>query len=312
MNLITMDYFVALAEERSFTRAASRLCVTQQTLSAHIAGLERELRVKLVNRTVPLSLTYAGTEFLRYARRFQAERRALEQEFADIAGDVQGLLAVGVASTRGHLLMPRAISEFAKTHPRVAMRLHEAENDELIEVLQEGRVDMVLATVPENAPGLVVRHLRTERIMLLVADELVRELYGDEADEAIAEAEHTGSLASLSKLPFMLLGEGDEPGDISRDILARSGIRPVARVLSKNSETLVDLAIRGVGACFVPSELVAAIADEESAQGLRSIALGDDVAIPIHVAWRASGHVWSVIEAFADLLETLYGESTTA
>ena len=60
MNFQTMDYFIALAEERSFTKAAERLNVTQQTLSAHIASVERDLGVRLVVRRVPLELTYAG------------------------------------------------------------------------------------------------------------------------------------------------------------------------------------------------------------------------------------------------------------
>lgn len=308
MNLVTMDYFIALAEERSFTRAAARLLVTQQTLSAHVASVERELGVKLVNRTVPLSLTYAGEEFLRYARRFQAERRALEQEFADIAGNAQGLLAIGVASTRGRLLMPTAIAAFDATHPGVGIQLEEDENDELVDLLREGRVDMIVATVPKGASGLVVRPLRQERVVLLASDALLDGFYGDGAQAAIEGVEQTGSLAALADLPYLLLGKGDEPGDLSRSILERSGIRPAARVMSKNSETLVDLASRGVGACFVPMDLARAMTGQAENESLRIISLGDDATIPIHVAWRASEHVWSVIESFADLLVELFGE----
>lgn len=85
-----MDYFVAVAEERSFTRAAALMHVSQQTLSASVAAAERELGVKLVERTVPLALTYAGEEFLAYARRFQAQQRAMGQEFRDIAHNATG------------------------------------------------------------------------------------------------------------------------------------------------------------------------------------------------------------------------------
>ena len=308
MNLITMDYFIALAEERSFTRAAERLLVTQQTLSAHVAGVERELGVKLVNRTVPLTLTYAGEEFLRYARRFQTERRALEQEFADIAGNVQGLLAVGIASTRGRLLMPKAIAAFDVTHPGVGIQLEEDENDALVDLLREGSVDMIVARVPKGVSGLVVRPLREERIVLLASDSLLDRLYGDGAEAVIETVEQSGNLAVLADLPFLLLGKGDEPGDLSREMLERSGIRPVARVMSKNSETLVDLAARGVGACFVPIDLARAMTGEGRSGKLRIISLGEDAFIPIHVAWRASEHVWSVIESFADLLAELYGE----
>ena len=63
MNFSSMDYFVMVARERSFSRAAERLHITQQTLSAHIAKLEGELGTKLLVRNIPLELTYAGRCF---------------------------------------------------------------------------------------------------------------------------------------------------------------------------------------------------------------------------------------------------------
>ena len=64
MNFLSMDYFVTLAQERNFTRAAEKLHITQQTLSAHIAVLEKEAGSPLFLRRVPLELTYAGKVFL--------------------------------------------------------------------------------------------------------------------------------------------------------------------------------------------------------------------------------------------------------
>ncbi|WP_278773716.1 LysR family transcriptional regulator [Olsenella uli] len=304
MNFQSMDYFIAVAEERSFTHAARRLSVTQQTLSAHIAGVERELGVRLVNRRVPLTLTYAGHEFLSYARRFQAEHRAMRQEFRDISGDERGLLGVGVASTRGRMIMPRALSAFQEAHPGVNVLLHEEENAVLIELLREGRVDVIVASVPEDEPGFVVRELYHERVVLLATDDLLRRACDDPA-AAVAEVERTGSLAPLSACPFMLLGQGDEPGDLSRRILAASGVSPWERVRSRNSETLVDLAARGVGACFVPYDLASSVLDVGGggARGLRAIGLGPEAQISISVAWRAAPHVWSVIESFCELLD---------
>ena len=70
--------------ERSFSRAAERLHITQQTLSAHIAKLEGELGAKLLVRSIPLELTYAGEVFLEYALDFQRRASSLEREFQDI------------------------------------------------------------------------------------------------------------------------------------------------------------------------------------------------------------------------------------
>ena len=203
--------------------------------------------------------------------------------------------------------MPDAIAALGRTRPRVGIELYEDENNELVELLREGAVDMMVGTVPAGAVGLEVLPLRTERVVLLVSDALLHRLYGAEAQAVVDEVERTGSLAGLSEVPYLLLGEGDEPGDLSRALLRSAGIRPVARVMSKNSETLVDLAARGVGACFVPEDLAQAMVGDGS-KGLRRVSLGEDALIPVHVAWRKSGHVWSVIEAFANLLVELFGE----
>lgn len=87
MNFLSIEYFAAVASEHSFSKAAKRLGITQQTLSANIAALERELGCALFVRHVPLELTYAGTVFARYAQRFRRDRDALGQEMRDIAGD---------------------------------------------------------------------------------------------------------------------------------------------------------------------------------------------------------------------------------
>ena len=73
MNFDSLEYFTVLARERNFTRAAEALHITQQSLSSHIAALEKELNCPLVVRHVPLELTYAGQTFLRYAEASRAE-----------------------------------------------------------------------------------------------------------------------------------------------------------------------------------------------------------------------------------------------
>lgn len=311
MNLATMDYFIALAEERSFTRAAERLHVTQQTLSAHIANIERELGVQLVNRKVPLTLTNAGDRFLTYARRFQATKRALDQEFLDIANDERGLLGIGIAATRGHMLLPSALSVFQEAHPGINALIMEGENQELIEFLREGRVDMVVASVPHDFSGFVVHHLYDENIVLLLTEGLLERVVaevGVPAEEAVSRLHESGDLSVLGKCPYMLLGERDEPGRTARRLLARSGVRPWVRVRSTNSETLVDLASKGVGACFVPMRQVKATFGEGGGDGLVAIELGPDATISIDVAWRDGEHVWSVIESFHKTLRQLYAE----
>lgn len=123
MNFLSMKYFLMLAEERSFTKAAERLHITQQTLSAHIASLEKEAGAKFFVRHVPLTLTDSGEVFLRYARLFARNERALKRELSDVSGRFEGILRIGIAPSRGQVMLPSVIARFQERYPRCGIRL---------------------------------------------------------------------------------------------------------------------------------------------------------------------------------------------
>ena len=100
MNLLPMQYYLEVVKEKSISHAAARLHITQQTLSAHIAALEKELGCTLFRRKPDFALTYAGRVFCEYARRFDSLYRSMRQEFDDISGNEAGELSVGVAPSR--------------------------------------------------------------------------------------------------------------------------------------------------------------------------------------------------------------------
>ena len=112
MNLLPMRYFITIAEQRSISRAAAELHVTQQTLSAHIAVIEQELSCCLFQRRPSFRLTYAGEVFLRYCRQFDTLMNAMQEEFSDISARRSGVLRIGITQTRGKILMPGVIREY--------------------------------------------------------------------------------------------------------------------------------------------------------------------------------------------------------
>ena len=307
MNFQTMDYFIALAEEKSFTKAAERLNVTQQTLSAHIASVERSLGVRLVVRRVPLELTYAGEQFLGYARRFKAEHDQMLREFKDISDDERGLLRVGVTSTRGHIIMPRSIVEFQRRHPGIEVDLNEGENGRLIELLSDGRLDVMVGTVLGKLPHLEVRELYREEVVLVVSNALLEEKLPGKVEESVERVERTGDLSSLANLPYLVLGRRDIPGTIAVRAFQKAGFSPRIAVRSKNAETLLALALRGDGACFLPTELVETTFTAEDLVKMRLVHLGEGSRYPIHVAWRASAHPWSMVGEFCNALADTVG-----
>lgn len=153
MNFLSIEYFAAVASEHSFSKAAKWLGITQQTLSANIAALERELGCTLFVRHVPLELTYAGTVFARYAQRFRRDRDALGQEMRDIAGDQAGVLRVGVAYTRSRAIMPPIVKAMQRDCPNIIVELIEGRNDQIQQWLANGDLDLAVADFAGNRPA---------------------------------------------------------------------------------------------------------------------------------------------------------------
>ncbi len=303
MNLVTMEYFIALANERSFTQASEKLNITQQTLSAHIAGVEKELGVQLVERTVPLKLTYAGEVFLNYAKGFQDSKRKLMHEMGEIRHDERGRLRVGVASTRGHIIMPRVIARFREVYPHVAVELHEAENFELIEGLKSGYLDIIVAYVPFSQPGFDMEVVYKDEVVLCASEHLLQSIYGEKSESVIDQVIKDQSLLPMKACPFMLVGKRDVSGEIARQMFEKDSLNPDFVVTSKNVETLLDLAEEGVGACFCPGEVVVSNYPEDSHANLRVIRLGKIAHYPVHAAFRKDDTVWSVVKSFREILD---------
>lgn len=189
MNFHSLDYFLVLAREKNFTRAAEALHITQQSLSSHIANLERELNCTLVVRRTPLELTYAGRTFLRYAESIGQTRQAMEREFCDISENQKGELRVGIAYTRGRAIMPRLIPAFQRQYPNVEITLLEGSNDAIQKALLSGGIDLAIAAFPRPLPGAVLENYYLEHTVLCLSDGLLAQC-GIDLDT------HRGEIAS--------------------------------------------------------------------------------------------------------------------
>ena len=109
MNFQSLNYFIMLAREKNFTRAAEKLHLTQQTLSANVAALEKEWGMKFLIRHVPLELTDAGKVFYAYALQFTRGEEAFSRTLKDIANEEAGNLTIGVGFVRERDLLPTLI-----------------------------------------------------------------------------------------------------------------------------------------------------------------------------------------------------------
>ena len=289
MNLTSMEYFVALARERSFTKAAQQLHITQQSLSAHIAALEQELGCQLLVRRVPLELTYAGTVFLRYAANFQRELGDLHREFSDITNNQRGILRIGIAFTRGRTIMPDLITAFQRQYPNITIELSEAPNRMLHQNLLNREIDLAIANFPDTLQGAQLQDFYREEIVLLLSDQLLERFPFD------------GDLTALKDCPFVLGNSNDIAGRMGRKVIAEAGFQPIIKAKSDNMETLLALCVRGVGACFCPEILARAVLSPAELSGLRMFRLGEQAKYPIRFGYLKSTYQWNMIDEFMRL-----------
>lgn len=297
MNFLSMDYFITVAREKSFTKAAEHLHITQQTLSAHIAGIEKELGTQLILRNVPLRLTYAGEVFLKYATDFQQKYSDMQKEFQDITKNTKGKLRIGIGYTRGRAIMPLLIDEFQKIYPLIQIELIEDSNEMLQKYLLDREIDLAIASFPDSLPGIELYPFYHEEVALLISNTLLEDLYGDRLDEIVTEI-NNGNLSVLKDCPFVLGTEDGVTGKISRFFMKRAKLDPVIKAQSDNMETLLALCRRGVGACFCPRNLKRMTLSGKEIAGLKVFPLSDDAKYQIRFGITKQNYQWKVVQEF--------------
>lgn len=301
MNFQSMDYFLMTASKRSFSKAAEELHITQQTLSSHIAGLERELGTRLFIRHVPLELTYGGEMFLKYAQDFQLKYRMMQQEFGDISDCQRGELKIGIAPTRSRVLLPDLVEEFERKYPKISIKFMGSTNEEVLQDLQEGNTDLAVANFPDQLPGIAVREFYEEEVVLLISKDLFDRLYGQPECGKKKEFKGVSDLKMFSDCPFLLSNKTDVTGKIGRNLIRMADFHPVIKAQSDDVEMLLKLCVKGIGACFCPEYLAEGVLSKEQAAGLYILKFGRQASYPICFGWRESSYQWSVIEKFVNI-----------
>ena len=302
MNFQNIDYFLQVARKRSFSQAAEELFITQQTLSASIASLEKELGCPLFIRHIPLKLTYGGELFLKYAKSFQQNREQMLRNFAEIGDGIRGRLRIGVAVNRGRLLMPKVIHAFHEIYPMVGVEIVEGKNDELLEALHENEIDLAVADFSEENRGIAVEDYYEDEIVLAVSDRLLQGC-SDSLSENGGKSEHEKrDIRSLSDIPFLMSSALSVSGRIARKIIRQAGILPEIRTSSGNMETLIEMCRLGEGACFCPEKLLRYLLSEKELEDMTILRFPDgSTRYSVKFGWPEQEKEWSVRKDFIRL-----------
>ena len=171
VELRHLRYFVAVAEELNFSRAAERLHMAQPPLSAAIRQLEGELGTQLLLRTTrEVRLTDAGSSFLDGARRTLAELERAERDARRAAAGELGRLHLGFSWSARFETLPALGQAFRAARPDVELLTEEMWNGRMLTALASGTIDAAVALCPEIAAEFSYEVIRTEQVLALVAD----------------------------------------------------------------------------------------------------------------------------------------------
>lgn len=169
MNTRQLQYVLAVAQEKSFSKAAAALHVSQPSLSQHIQRLEEELETELFDRSsIPLKLTYTGTLYCNAATEILSLEDQLIAQIRDVANTKRGRISIGVSPYRTTYLLPAALREFCKKYPDIEIELNEKSNQELESLLMAGDVDIAITVLPLRNDQLIHKVVFNEKIVLAV------------------------------------------------------------------------------------------------------------------------------------------------
>jgi DNA-binding transcriptional LysR family regulator len=255
MELHQLEYFVAVAEEASFTRAAGRVHVAQPGVSAQVRRLESELGQQLLDRSGrSVRLTEVGSAVLPFARAALDAVANARLAVDDLAGLVRGQVTVGMVSGCALPVLAELLAGFHDRHPGVAIALVEDNSDRLVERLRDGRLDLALIGSAEQTPADIDS-------VVLVDEELVAVVAPGHplADASASAGSGAGAgaitIRQLRDLPLVSLPRGTGVRAALDAACAAAGFTPRIVFEASALPMVVELAGRGLGLAVVPASI---------------------------------------------------------
>jgi DNA-binding transcriptional LysR family regulator len=281
-----LEYFVAVASEQHFARAAEACYVSQPALSASIAKLERELNVTLINRGQKYQgLTAEGERLVVWAKRILAEQEAFKAEAAAVKSGITGTLRLGAEPTASTTLaLP--VAAFCAAHPSARVSVDSrVSTTELGRQLREFELDVAIAHfAPEDCVGLQVVPLYEERYIVLAP-----------GDQLMPDG-NTMSWADAARLPLALLTPDMRIRKVIDNAFKHNGVTVRPRVETDSVASLYAHVGSGAWASIVPHTWLRALPVVGTTRAVPLI--GPDVRAQISVATNAATPGSVVARAF--------------
>ena len=296
------EYFMAIVKERSISKAAERLYLSQPYLSQYLAKLESNLGAVLLDRShSPLKLTPAGEVFHAYLERQSYLDRQLVSDLRDLQNEKRPVLHIGVSPWRGSTLLPDVLPLFTKQYSDVQVVLHEAPVPELGD-LAAGRVtDFCIMHIPGDLTELTYELVMREHIFLLAHRDhpLVRGLTST-YDDPIPFPD----LRQLERERIVMLPPDWRLSKLLHNTFSVHNVEPQNILVTTNNTTAINLVAENMGFAFLQES---GISRTPYLDRLACFTIGEPpLTCPMAVVYKKNGFLSPAARTFIDLIKEYY------
>ena len=287
MDLRQIQALIAIADHGSFSSAAASLHTVQSNVSSHIARLERELGVQLVDRQGG-QLTEEGAAVAERGRRALSEIDAAVADVAALRDEVVGTVRIGMIGTTARWLAPLLLEAASRRHPSIRLVIGDGTSATLEPHLASGSLDAAIVNLPQGSPELVERPLFDEDLILVLPT--THRLAGCESVD----------LADLDGLELLLPAPGTAFRLEIDQACQNAGVHLVARAELDGVRLMASLAVKGLGAAILPATGAA-----EGVKSLVRVKVNDLPRRRVGVVLRRRGRPSAPARSTLELLESV-------
>lgn len=246
MNLYKLKYVITVAEEKSITKAAKKLYISQPSLSLSIRSIEDSLGVELfVRGKNSVTLTPAGQAYVEWAKVTLESAKRLEVKLSKITAGSNRQLDIGASMQRSAALLPEPISSFYKRTSDCSIEVHEDVNINLTSALQAGQLDLVLGLPHADTTAYKSVPLFRERFLLAANKDI-------DIPCTAAKPYPYVEKSAVVGLPVVMLQEQQYLGKVTRNLLLSLNYIPEMSTVCTNIETVHSLVSKNTGITLLP------------------------------------------------------------